>query len=183
MTARCRGKGASRRARLCRGGALLVLLTAASGARSGPPQARGASAPPRAPSRRGGARRPCDFAEGCGAEATQVRFGTLGLEQRFCREHKQAAHHNLDNYHARALCQHVGGCNKLGTFGANVSAITAGGGSNETDARCRPRQALFCKQHKQPGEKTGLPTCSGRTCSVLLTCPACELRRQESSFS
>ena len=154
--------GALLQARMCMGGALLALLTAASGARSG-----GTRAPPRAPTSRGGARRPCDFAEGCGAEATHVRFGMFGMEQRFCREHKQAAHHNLDNYQARALCQHAGGCNKLGTFGANVSAAPAGGGSNEAGARCRQRQALFCKQHKQPGEETGLATGSGR---CLLCC-------------
>lgn len=88
----------------------------------------------------------CDFAEGCDAAAMYVRFGLLGREQRFCHQHRQAPHRNLNNLKARLLCQHAGGCSKLGTFGPKTSAAE---GSN---ADRRPAPMLFCKMHKLPGD-------------------------------
>ena len=98
--------------------------------------------------------RQCNFAEGCDAQAKQVRFGIPGEKERFCRKHKQAAHRNLNNYRSRTLCQYTGGCDKLGTFGLNVSALAANSSAADTgdkQAASRESRKLFCKDHKQAG--------------------------------
>lgn len=104
----------------------------------------------------------CHFAEGCAALATQVRFGMPGEEGRFCSEHKQAAHRNLNNYRAQAICQHIGGCDRLATFGVNSSALAASyaGTGDSQAASPGSRRALFCKAHKQPGDMCAMLSCS-----------------------
>ena len=100
----------------------------------------------------------CGFAEGCDAGAGRVHFGVLGREQRFCRDHRQASHHNLNNFKARRLCRHPG-CGKLGTFGANASAASSDGvpgngtASSSGGVPGDRAPALYCKRHSAPGER------------------------------
>lgn len=102
----------------------------------------------------------CDFAEGCDAAAMYVRFGLLGREQRFCHQHRQAPHRNLNNLKARLMCQHAGGCSKLGTFGPKTSAVEG----HNVDRR--PAPMLFCKMHKLPGDSDKSDEACLRACSA-----------------
>lgn len=103
----------------------------------------------------------CGFAEGCDAGARRLHFGVPGREQRFCREHRQTSHRNLKNFKARRLCRHPG-CTRLGTFGANASALLvdrelgngAASATNGTGA-WDGFPALYCKKHSKPGERSG----------------------------
>jgi hypothetical protein len=119
----------------------------------------------------------CGFAEGCDAGARRVHFGVPGREQRFCHEHRQTSHRNLNNFKARRLCRHPG-CSRFGTFGANASAVSVGRASATNDTATTP--LLYCKKHSKPGERRGAwesvhraPCC----CRVLARMSCCRWRR------
>jgi len=107
-------------------------------------------------------RQRCGFAEGCDAGARRVHFGVPGREQRFCREHRQLSHRNLNNFKARRLCRHPG-CSRLGTFGANASAVSVGRASTTigtaTSGAGDGTPVLYCKKHSKPGERRGAWAC------------------------